>query len=62
MKAFANSLAANESFKARMLKDMKKVIDILADPNCEVICPIVFDFNLIEVNEVKCWSVSEDGS
>ena len=54
-----NSLAANESFKARLLRDMKKVIDILADPDCEVIRPIVVDYNLIEVNEGKCWSVSE---
>ena len=37
VKAFVNSLAAKESFKARMLRDVKKVIDILADPDCEVI-------------------------
>ena len=30
---------------------MKKVIDLLADPDCEVICPIIVDYNLIEVNE-----------
>ena len=59
VKAFANSLAANESFKARILRDMKNVIDILPDPDCEVIYPIVVDFNLIEVNEGKCWSASE---
>ena len=29
VKAFGNSLAANESFKARLLRDKKKVIDIL---------------------------------
>ena len=59
VKAFVNSLAANESFKARLPRDMKKVIDILADPDCEVIRPIVVNYNLIEVNEGKCWSVSE---
>ena len=59
VKAFANSLAANESFKARILRDMKNVIDILPDPDCEVIYPIVVDFNLIEVNKGKCWSASE---
>ena len=58
VKAFVNSLPANESFKARLLRDMKKVIDILADPDCEVIGPIVVHYNLIEVNEGKCWSVS----
>ena len=59
VKAFVNSLAANESFKARLLKDMRKVIDILADPDCEVIRPIIVDYNLIEVNDGYCWSVSE---
>ena len=38
VKAFINCLAANESFKA-------KVIDILADPDCEVIRPICVDYN-----------------
>lgn len=59
VKAFVNSLAANESFKARLLKDMKRVIDLLADPDCQVIRPIVVDYNLIEVKERHCWSVSE---
>ena len=59
VKAFVNSLAANESLKARQVRDMKKVIDILTGPDCEVIRPIVVDYNLIEVNEGKCWSVSE---
>ena len=53
-----NSLAAN-AFKARLLKDMKKVIDLLADPDCEVIRPITVDYNLIEVNDGYCWFVSE---
>ena len=29
----------------------QKVIDILADPDCEVIRPFVVDNNLIEVNK-----------
>ena len=40
-------------------KDMKKVIDLLADPDCEVIRPITVDYNLTEVNDGYCWSVSE---
>ena len=59
VKAFVNSLAANEPFKARLLKDMKKVIDLLADPDCEVIRPITVDYNLIDVNDGYCWSLSE---
>ena len=38
---------------------MKKVIDLLADPDCEVIRPIIVDYNLIEVNDGYCWSISE---
>ena len=40
VEASVNTLAANESFKARLLKDMKKVIDILSNPHCEVIRPL----------------------
>jgi len=57
VEAFVNSLAANELFKARLLKDMKKVIVILANPHCEVIRPLCVDYNLIEVNEGQCWSI-----
>jgi len=59
VEALVNSLAANESFKARLLKDMKKVIDILANSHCEVIRPLCVDYNLIDVNDGKCWSIKE---
>ncbi|KAL9973576.1 hypothetical protein ACROYT_G020049 [Oculina patagonica] len=59
VEAFVNSLAANRSFKARLLKDMKKVIEILANPHCEVIRPLCVDYDLIEVNEGQCWSIKE---
>ena len=36
VEAYVNGLAANELFKARLLKDMKRVIEILANPFCEV--------------------------
>ena len=42
---FINSLAATELFKVRLLKDMRKIIDILSDPDCKVICPISIDYN-----------------
>ena len=40
-----NSLAANELFKVRLLKDMRKIIDILFHPDCVVICPISINYN-----------------
>ncbi|KAJ7378907.1 hypothetical protein OS493_019601 [Desmophyllum pertusum] len=59
VKVFVNSLAANESFKARLIKEMKRIIDLLSDPDCEVIRPIMVDYNLIEVNGGYCWSVEK---
>ena len=59
VKAFINILAADESFKSRLLQHMRKVIDVLADPDCKVIRPICVDYNLIEVNSGQCWSIKE---
>ena len=42
---FINSLAANDLFKVQLLKDMRKIIGILSEPDCEVICPISIDYN-----------------
>ena len=58
-RAFVNSLATNESFKGRLLKDMRKVIEILTDPFCEVISPLAINYDLIEVNRGKCWSIKQ---
>ena len=35
-RAFMNSLASNEFFKSRLLRDMKKDIELLGDPYCEL--------------------------
>ena len=59
VEAFVHSLAGNEFFKARLLKDMKKIIDTLANPYCEVIRPLTVDYNLIEVSNGQCWSLKE---
>ena len=55
MEVFINSLAANETLKDRLLKDMRKVSEILSNPHCEVIRPLCVDYNLIEVNDGQCW-------
>ena len=57
VRAFINCLAANELFKARLLRDIKKMIDIFADPDCEVIRPIRIDYNLVEINAGHCLSI-----
>ena len=59
VKALINCLAAKESFKSRLLHNTRKVIDVLADPDCEVIRPICVDYNLIEVNTGQCWPIKE---
>ena len=56
-RAFVNSLATNEQFKSRLIRDMRKVIDLLGDPCCELFQPLVIDYDLIEVNGGVCWSV-----
>ena len=58
-RAFINSLAANEFYKARLLVNMRKVIDLMSDPYCEVICSLTVDYDLIEVNDGMCWSIRE---
>ena len=59
VEAFVNGLAANEFFKARLLKDMRKIIDILSNAHCEVIRPICVNYDLIEVSGGQCWSIKE---
>ena len=56
-RSFVNSLATNEHFKSRLIRDMRKVIELLADPNCELFEPLVIDYNLIEVKDGVCWSL-----
>ena len=58
-KCEVNGFAAIEVFKARLLKDMKRVIEILVNLFCEVIRPLWLDYNLIEVNDGRCWSIKE---
>ena len=36
---------------------MKKIIDNLASPYCEVIRPLTVEYNLIEVSNWQCWSL-----
>ena len=38
---------------------MRKVFDVRADPDCEVIGPICVNYNLIEVNLGQCWPIKE---
>ena len=59
VEAYVNGLAANELSKARLLKDMKRVIEILANPFCEVIRQLCVDYNFIGVNDGRCWSIKE---
>ena len=60
-RAFANVLAANEQFKLRMLPQMKKIIELLSDPYCELFHPITMNYDLTEVNNSTCWSLKRRG-
>ena len=56
-RAFVNALATNEQFKSRMLPQMKKIIELLSDPYCELFRPLTVDYDLIEVKNGACWSL-----
>ena len=58
VEAYVNELAANKLFKAPLLKDMKRVIEILANPFCVVIRPPCVDYSFIEVNDGRGWSIN----
>ena len=48
-KPFINTRAANKHFKSRLIREMKKVIELLSNPHHELFQPLI-DYNLIEVN------------
>lgn len=58
-RAFINSLATNEQFKSRLVKEMRKITELLADPLCELFEPLVIDYDLIEVSDGICWSLKK---
>lgn len=58
-RAFVNTLATNEFFKPRLIREMRKVVELLADPYCELFRPLAIDYDLIEVNQGVCWSLKE---
>ena len=58
MEAFINTLVANETVKDRLLKDMRKKSHRNPfQPALQV--PLCIDYNLIEVNDVQCWSIKD---
>ena len=57
-KAFVNTLATKEFFKSRLLREMKRVIDLLSDSFCEPFSPLIITYDLIEVKDGRCWSIS----
>ena len=56
---FINTIATNEHFKLRLIREMKKVIELLSDPHCELFQPLMIDYDLIEVNGGICWSIKK---
>ena len=58
-RVFVNTLATNERFKSRILPQMKKVIELLSDPYCELFRPLTVDYDLIEVSKGLCWSLKK---
>ena len=42
-RAFVNTLVTNEVVKSRLIREMKKVTELLADPYCELFAPLTVD-------------------
>ena len=57
-RAFVETLATNEFFKSRLLGEMKRVIDLLSDPLCELFSPLIINYDLIEVIDGRCLPIS----
>ena len=55
--AFINTVATNEFFKGRLVREMRNVIGLLSDPFCELFAPLIINHDLIEVNDGWCWSI-----
>ena len=47
---FINTLATNKHFKWRLIRGMKKVIELLSDRLCELFQRLMIGYDLIEVN------------
>ena len=58
-RAFVNTLATNELFKPRLIREMRRVVELLGDPFCELFRPLSIDYDLIEVNQGVCLSLSD---
>ena len=43
----------------RLIREMRKVVELLADPYCELFRPLAIDYDLIEVNQGVCWSLKD---
>ena len=51
-RAFVNTLATSRLVtKSRLIREMKKIIEMLSDPLCELFDPLIIDYDLIEVND-----------
>ena len=57
-RAFVNTLTTNEFFKSRLPREMKRVIDLLSDPFCELSSLFIINYDLTEVKDGRCWSIS----
>ena len=56
-RAFMNTLATKELFKPRLIREKRRVVDLLSDPYCELFRLLAFNYDLSKVNQGVCWSL-----
>ena len=58
-RAFVNAAATKEWSKPRLIREKRRVVELLADPYCELFRLLAINHDLIKVNQGVCWSLKE---
>ena len=58
VESYINKLMISDVIGEEIVKFAKRIIEIMCHPECEVIKQIKFNWDLIEVKDGKCFSIS----
>lgn len=60
METFLNNLMGNETFKDRLVQNIRRILPILSEPESAVIPQLKVDKDLVEVRDRWFWSFSTE--
>ena len=58
-RAFVNAPATKEWSKPRLIREKRRVVDLLSEPYCEFFRLLAINYDLIKVNQGVCWQLKE---